>query len=87
MDTWFIGAFGRWWRGGLVEALYRDIILRTRARGGGGGRGRRRNGNGDHGKGAGRGRSVSDLLKGEEGWRSGILGFKSLDFGEFDGSW
>ncbi|THU95358.1 hypothetical protein K435DRAFT_819750 [Dendrothele bispora CBS 962.96] len=25
-DSWFIGAFGKWWRGGILEAWYQDLI-------------------------------------------------------------
>ncbi|KAJ8516058.1 hypothetical protein ONZ45_g6608 [Pleurotus djamor] len=28
-DSWYIGAFGRWWRGGIIEAWYRDLIARS----------------------------------------------------------
>lgn len=28
-DSWFIGAFGMWWRGGVLEAWYQDVISRT----------------------------------------------------------
>ncbi|KAJ8077146.1 hypothetical protein AAF712_004050 [Marasmius tenuissimus] len=28
-DSWFIGAFGRWWRGGVLEAWYQDVIARS----------------------------------------------------------
>ncbi|KAF7428351.1 hypothetical protein PC9H_007573 [Pleurotus ostreatus] len=28
-DSWYIGAFGRWWRGGVIEAWYRDLIARS----------------------------------------------------------
>lgn len=28
-DSWFIGAFGMWWRGGVLEAWYQDIVSRT----------------------------------------------------------
>jgi hypothetical protein len=27
-DSWFIGAFGKWWRGGVLEAWYQDVIAR-----------------------------------------------------------
>lgn len=27
-DSWFIGAFGRWWRGGIIEAWYQDVVAR-----------------------------------------------------------
>ncbi|KAG6899979.1 hypothetical protein C0993_004747 [Termitomyces sp. T159_Od127] len=30
-DSWYIGAFGRWWRGGVIEAWYHDVIARTKA--------------------------------------------------------
>ncbi|KIM83287.1 hypothetical protein PILCRDRAFT_439222 [Piloderma croceum F 1598] len=53
LDSWFIGAFGRWWRGGVLEAWYRDVVHRA---------------------------------KDEEGWSSGILGFKALDkLGDYNG--
>ncbi|KAG2153752.1 uncharacterized protein EDB93DRAFT_1134618 [Suillus bovinus] len=26
-DSWFIGAFGHWWRGGLVDSWYRDAMV------------------------------------------------------------
>jgi len=29
-DSWYIGAFGRWWRGGIVEAWYHDVIARSK---------------------------------------------------------
>lgn len=29
-DSWFIGAFGRWWRGGLVESWYYDTMIRSK---------------------------------------------------------
>jgi hypothetical protein len=29
LDTWFIGAFGRWWRGGVVEAWFHDVVHRA----------------------------------------------------------
>ena len=25
-DSWFVGAFGKWWRGGLFEEWYQDVI-------------------------------------------------------------
>lgn len=28
-DSWYIGAFGRWWRGGILDAWYQDIITRS----------------------------------------------------------
>jgi len=28
-DSWYIGAFGRWWRGGIIDAWYQDIIARS----------------------------------------------------------
>ncbi|KAF5370645.1 hypothetical protein D9758_001855 [Tetrapyrgos nigripes] len=28
-DSWFIGAFGKWWRGGVLEAWYQDVIARS----------------------------------------------------------
>ncbi|KAE9386174.1 hypothetical protein BT96DRAFT_981826 [Gymnopus androsaceus JB14] len=27
--SWFIGAFGKWWRGGVLEAWHQDIIVRS----------------------------------------------------------
>jgi len=29
-DSWFIGAFGKWWRGGILEAWYQDIVARSK---------------------------------------------------------
>lgn len=29
-DSWYIGAFGRWWRGGVIEAWYQDVISRSK---------------------------------------------------------
>ncbi|KAH9485317.1 hypothetical protein JR316_0002225 [Psilocybe cubensis] len=29
-DSWYIGAFGKWWRGGVFEAWYQDVIARTK---------------------------------------------------------
>ncbi|KAG5650084.1 hypothetical protein H0H81_000836 [Sphagnurus paluster] len=29
-DSWYVGAFGRWWRGGIIEAWYHDVIARTK---------------------------------------------------------
>jgi hypothetical protein len=29
-DSWYIGAFGKWWRGGIVEAWYQDVIARSK---------------------------------------------------------
>ncbi|KAF9227371.1 hypothetical protein BS17DRAFT_775381 [Gyrodon lividus] len=29
-DSWFIGAFGHWWRGGLVESWYYDAMIRSK---------------------------------------------------------
>lgn len=29
-DSWYIGAFGKWWRGGVLEAWYQDVIARTK---------------------------------------------------------
>lgn len=29
-DSWYIGAFGRWWRGGVIEAWYQDVIARSK---------------------------------------------------------
>jgi hypothetical protein len=28
-DSWYVGAFGRWWRGGVIDAWYQDIIARS----------------------------------------------------------
>jgi len=29
-DSWYFGAFGKWWRGGVLEAWYQDVIARTK---------------------------------------------------------
>ncbi|KAF8629250.1 hypothetical protein AX17_005829 [Amanita inopinata Kibby_2008] len=29
-DSWYIGAFGKWWRGGIIEAWYQDVIARSK---------------------------------------------------------
>ena len=29
-DSWYIGAFGRWWRGGIIEAWYHDVIAKSK---------------------------------------------------------
>ncbi|EPQ56979.1 hypothetical protein GLOTRDRAFT_137430 [Gloeophyllum trabeum ATCC 11539] len=29
-DTWFIGAFGRWWRGGTIESWWHDTLVATK---------------------------------------------------------
>ncbi|TFK53672.1 hypothetical protein OE88DRAFT_1806555 [Heliocybe sulcata] len=29
-DTWFIGAFGRWWRGGTIESWWHDSLVATK---------------------------------------------------------
>ncbi|PPQ99737.1 hypothetical protein CVT24_009720, partial [Panaeolus cyanescens] len=29
-DSWYIGAFGKWWRGGVLEAWYQDVISRSK---------------------------------------------------------
>lgn len=29
-DSWYVGAFGRWWRGGIIEAWYQDVIMRSK---------------------------------------------------------
>lgn len=29
-DSWYVGAFGRWWRGGIIEAWYQDVIARSK---------------------------------------------------------
>ena len=28
-DSWYIGAFGKWWKGGMLEAWYQDVIAHT----------------------------------------------------------
>lgn len=28
-DSWYVGIFGRWWRGGILDAWYQDIISRS----------------------------------------------------------
>jgi hypothetical protein len=28
-DSWFIGAFGKWWRGGVLETWYQDVMARS----------------------------------------------------------
>ncbi|KAJ3860696.1 hypothetical protein EV359DRAFT_48652 [Lentinula novae-zelandiae] len=28
-DSWFVGAFGKWWRGGVFETWYQDVITRS----------------------------------------------------------
>jgi len=28
-DSWYIGAFGKWWRGGIIEAWYQDVVARS----------------------------------------------------------
>jgi len=28
-DSWFIGAFGQWWRGGVIESWYQDVVSRS----------------------------------------------------------
>jgi len=28
-DSWYIGAFGKWWRGGVLEAWYEDVIVQS----------------------------------------------------------
>lgn len=30
LDTWFIGAFGKWWRAGTIEAWLHDTIVRSK---------------------------------------------------------
>ena len=32
-DAWYIGAFGKWWRGGALEAWYQDVIARSKDKG------------------------------------------------------
>jgi hypothetical protein len=29
-DSWYIGAFGKWWRGGVLETWYQDVISRSK---------------------------------------------------------
>jgi epidermal growth factor receptor substrate 15 len=29
-DSWYIGAFGKWWRGGVWETWYQDVIARAK---------------------------------------------------------
>lgn len=29
-DSWYIGAFGKWWRGGILETWYQDVISRSK---------------------------------------------------------
>ena len=29
-DSWFIGFFGKWWRGGVIEAWYQDVVARSK---------------------------------------------------------
>ncbi|KAF8894133.1 hypothetical protein BD779DRAFT_978147 [Infundibulicybe gibba] len=29
-DSWFIGAFGRWWRGGIIEDWYQDVVASSK---------------------------------------------------------
>jgi hypothetical protein len=29
-DSWFFGAFGKWWRGGTLETWYHDVISRSK---------------------------------------------------------
>lgn len=29
-DSWYIGAFGKWWRGGVLENWYQDVIARSK---------------------------------------------------------
>jgi hypothetical protein len=29
-DSWFIGAFGKWWRGGVIEEWFQDVIARSK---------------------------------------------------------
>jgi hypothetical protein len=29
-DSWFIGAYGHWWRGGLIESWYQDAMIRSK---------------------------------------------------------
>ena len=29
-DAWYIGAFGKWWRGGVLEAWYQDVVARSK---------------------------------------------------------
>ncbi|KAF9529324.1 hypothetical protein CPB83DRAFT_853074 [Crepidotus variabilis] len=30
LDSWYIGAFGKWWRGGVFEDWYQDVIARSK---------------------------------------------------------
>jgi hypothetical protein len=29
-DSWYIGAFGKWWKGGVLEEWYQDVIARSK---------------------------------------------------------
>lgn len=29
-NSWYIGAFGKWWRGGVFEEWYQDVITRSK---------------------------------------------------------
>ncbi|KAI8972239.1 hypothetical protein BD414DRAFT_500631 [Trametes punicea] len=29
-DAWFIGAFGRWWRGGIIQSWWHDLLATTK---------------------------------------------------------
>jgi hypothetical protein len=29
-DSWYVGAFGKWWRGGILETWYQDVISRSK---------------------------------------------------------
>ncbi|KAI0675168.1 hypothetical protein C8Q78DRAFT_1010802 [Trametes maxima] len=29
-DAWFVGAFGRWWRGGIIQSWWHDMIATTK---------------------------------------------------------
>ncbi len=28
-DSWYLGAFGKWWRGGVLDEWYHDVIARN----------------------------------------------------------
>ena len=32
-DAWYIGAFGKWWRGCALGAWYQDVIARSKNKG------------------------------------------------------
>jgi len=29
-DSWYIGAFGKWWKGGVLEEWYQDVVARSK---------------------------------------------------------